>query len=219
MGLFDRFKRKPLEQDGRTAATAILLPAVDGAAAVAIRYEVLARLFGVRDLDWQVLQRSWLKGPGGRALERYDIGTRQGRDVVFFDVGDVAEDAGILAARAALSRAVATRNEADLTIELPKDQYLTLWKMIEEVADRFASDDFAYDFARVSVLQAMAAHDLRSEAPLPVTLRVMDWAGLRFIAGTIESAEAQAQQRIEGLVHCLDEGLSRAGGEETRGAS
>lgn len=217
MGLFDRFRRKPLEQDGRTAATAILLPAVDGGAAAAIRYEVLARLFGVRDLDWQILERSWLKGPGGRALERYDIGNRQGRDVVFFDVSDVADEAAIREARRALAKAVEARDQADLTIALPRDLYLTLWKIIEEAADRFASDAFAYDFARVSVLQAMAAHDMRSEAQMPVTLRVMDWAGLRFIAGTIETSDADAQRMIERLASCLDERLSRAGSEESRG--
>jgi hypothetical protein len=207
MGLFDRFRRKPLEQDGRSAATAILLPAADSGEAAAIRYEVLTRLFGVRDVDWQILKRSWSKGPRGRAIERFDIGTRQGGDVVYFDVGDVVEGEQVSEAKIALSKPAEAGNDADLTIDLPKALYATLWKIIEEAADPFACDGFAYDFVRVTVLQAMAAHDLRSEAPLEVTLRVIDWAALSLVVGRVESADAPARVLIEALAAAIEAGL------------
>jgi hypothetical protein len=209
MGLFDRFKRKPLEQDGRSAATAILLPAVDAGEASAIRYNVLERLFGVRDLDWQIFQRTWSKGPWGRDIIRFDIGTRQGSDVVYFDLSDVAENAEIREAKSLLSKAAEAGSEDDLTIALPTELYLTLWKIIEEVADRFACPGFAYDFIRVTVLQAMAAHDLRSGAPLAVTLRVMDWAALGLVVGRVESADAHAHALIEALASALEMDKSR----------
>jgi hypothetical protein len=211
MGLIDRFRRRPLEQDGRTAATAILLPAVGSGEAAAIRIEVLERLFGVRDLDWQILKRSRVEAGRGRRIERFDIGTRQAPEVVYFDLGDVAESAEVVETKAALSAAAAARpSEEDLTIDLGQDLYLTLWKILEEVADRFAGDGFAYDFVRVTVLQAMAAHDLRSAAPLAVTLRVTDWAALRAVVERVEAGDAAAQTRIEALGASIGEGLARA---------
>lgn len=210
MGLFDRFRRRPLEQDGRTAATAILMPAVDSAEASAIRYDVLGRLFGVRDLDWQIYRRSRERGPRGRMIERFDIGTRQGNDVVYFDVSDVREGAAVREAKAALS-AAAGADDSDLTIALPQPLYLTLWKIIEEAADPFACGGFAYDFIRVTVLQAMAAHDLRSDAPLAVTLRVLDWAALRLVVGRVKTGDAQARAMIEALGEAVEVGLARAG--------
>lgn len=209
MGLFDRFRRRPLEQDGRTAASAILMPAVDAGEASAIRYDVMGRLFGVRDLDWQIFKRGREQGPRGRIIERFDIGTRQGSDVVYFDVSDVSESAQVHEAKAALAGA-AEAGDADLTIALPQPLYLTLWKIIEEAADPFACDRFAYDFIRVTVLQAMAAHDLRSDAPLAVTLRALDWAALRLVLGRVETADAQAQAMIGALGEAIAAELARA---------
>ena len=217
MGLLDRFRRRPLEQDGRSAETAILMPRVDAGEAAAIRYRVLERLFGTRDLDWQIFKRSRSAGPRGRAIERFDIGTRQGNDIVFFDVSDVVESAEIGEAKAALSQAADGASEADLSIVLPPPLYLTLWKIIEEMADPFASDGFAYDFIRVTVLQAMAAHDLRSGAPLEVMLRVADWKALQLIAGLVDSADPDARERIAALGGAIGASLSQAGAAEGGG--
>ena len=209
MGLFDRFRRRPLEQDGRTAATAILLPAVDSGEAAAIRLQVLERLFGVRDLDWQILKRSRAEAGGRRRIERFDIGTRQEPEVVYFDLTDVAESADVAETKAALKAAAAGRSDEDLTIFLDRDLYLTLWKILEEVADRFAGDGFAYDFVRVTVLQAMAAHDLRSGTPLRVTLRATDWAALRVVVARVEASDASAHAMIEALAASIEAALAR----------
>ena len=211
MGLFDRFRRRPLEQDGRTAATAILLPAVDSGEAAVVRLQVLERLFGVRDLDWQILTRSRAHAGRRRRIERFDIGTRHEPEVVYFDVTDVTESAEVAETKTALKAAAATRpSEEDLTIALGQDLYLTLWKILEEVADRFAGDGFAYDFVRVTVLQAMAAHDLRSAAPLEIMLRVTDWVALGAVVARVETADAQAQARVEALAVAIEAALARA---------
>ena len=211
MGLFDRFRRRPLEQDGRTAATAILLPAVDSGEAAAIRIQVLERLFGVRDLDWQILRRSRVEAGGRGRIERFDIGTRGEPEVVYFDLADVTESAEVAGTKAALeAAATAWRGEEDLTIALAQPLYLALWKILEEMADRFAGDGFAYDFVRVTVLQAMTAHDLRSGAPLAITLRVTDWAALRVVVAKVETADPPVQAIVESLGAAIEAGLARA---------
>ena len=207
MSLLDLFRRKTESGDGRTAETAILLTETDRGAALAAEYRTLEMLFGVRDLDWQILSRSRSRSGGGRDIELFVVGTRdQRREEVHFDASGVAEQEGAAEVRRAL--AGIAKDEGDLTLSLPPHGYLTLWKIIEEVADRLSFEDFAFDFVRVSVLQAMAAHDLRSDTAMDVTMRVMDWAAMRPIVRAAQTGDARAQEMIDALAARLDAALA-----------
>ena len=192
-------------------ATAFVLPGVDIGSAMAMKYEKLARSFGVRDLDWQILDRFTTNGDDGEEIETFVIGTKDSQELVHFDVAAVLKSPDAQSANAAVAAAREGQADGDLTIPLPQNSYLALWKIVDGVGDRFATNDFRFDPVRRIVLQAMVAHDLRSGRPMEVTLPAADWAGLRAIAGSVETTDLRLQELADELIALLDASLLRAG--------
>jgi hypothetical protein len=115
----------PAAEAGATAETAIVIHATNSLEGIPKEYAALSGMFGTRNRDWKLIERSVIHGARGRQLEKFIVSASNQRKEVYFDItewfaGNTSKDA-----TAALERLI-TPCDKPLPVLLPKEEFMTL---------------------------------------------------------------------------------------------
>jgi hypothetical protein len=117
-------KTAPPKEDGATPDTAIRISAANSLEGIPKEYAALGTMFGVRNKDWKVIERSFIHANDGRKLEKFIVSAANQRKEVYFDITDFMRG-NDEKAKTALDNLIASRDRT-LEVLLPKEEFMTL---------------------------------------------------------------------------------------------
>ena len=115
----------PKNEDGAIPERSIRIHAADSMEAIPKEYAILTKMFGQRDRDWKLVHRSLLQSPDGRKLDKFILSVSGKREEVFFDITEALAANESREVKARLS-SIITRHETDLSVLLPKNEFMML---------------------------------------------------------------------------------------------
>lgn len=116
---------KPIARiEGGTPETAIRIHATNSIDGIPKEYAALSAMFGKRDKDWKLIDRTLIHANDGRKLERFIVSASNKRQEVYFDITDFMKG-NDETAKASLDKIIA-RHDVALDILLPKEEFMTL---------------------------------------------------------------------------------------------
>lgn len=209
------FKRKHTEthQDGLSAETAFKMPEIGSASAISIEYKTLAKLFGREGSDWRIHDRIRSKTATGRQIEKFILGTREGRKVVYFDITDVLKSTDPEPVQEIVDAVLKRQQSRMLTIELPNNTFLMLYKIMDDVGNEVTTEKFDAEHINSKIMQTVASHDINTSEKLPLTLSVADWVSILSVTRIINVQSLQAEELVNDLRAYIEGSIKKAGPE------
>lgn len=210
MWFFRKRKAEP-QQDGRSAETAFRLPPVGSGSAISIEYKTLGKLFGREGSDWRIHDRIRSQTESGRQIEKFILGTRDGRQVIYFDITDVLGTPDSEQVEEVIDGMLRRQKARLITVTLPKGPFFILYKIIDEVGDKFASEDFDAEEVMMALLTTMQGTDIDTADQYDVTLSVADWLHIGSITGLVNVPTVAGQEFVNDLRSYVQRALKEAG--------
>lgn len=209
-GLFKKRTREPI-QDGKSEGTAFRLPGCGSALAIAMEYEIMAKLFGREGTDWRVQDRIRWSNGAGREFEKFICETRTGREVVHFDITEVLASEDPEPVQAVIDAAMERQGSRSLTITLPKGPFVVLCHVLDQVGGELTTDQFNAEDVLLQIAETTAEHPIATSQEFPVTLSVADWLHVGSITGMIRIPNEMAQEHLNDLGAYVRGALKEAG--------
>jgi len=187
------------------------LPSVGSGSAISIEYKTLGKLYGREGQDWRIHDRIRVQTSTGRQIEKFIVGTRDGRRVVYFDITDVLGSTDAEPVQEILDALMRRQKGRPLTITLAKGAFLMLFKVMEDVGAQFTSKDFDAESVSDRMIQTLASHDVNVAEQFPITLSVAEWVNVLSITGLIEVPSLGGQEFITDLRSSIEGALKQVG--------
>jgi hypothetical protein len=116
---------KPIARiEGSTPETAIRIRAANSVEGIPKEYAALSAMFGKRNKDWKLIDRTLIHADDGRKQEKFIVSASNKRQEVYFDITDFMKG-NDEKAKASLDKIIAGHDVA-LDILLPKEEFMTL---------------------------------------------------------------------------------------------
>lgn len=210
MSFFTR-KREVSRQDGLTPDTAFKLPSIGSGSAISIEYKTLGKLFGREGSDFKIHDRIRSREDSGRHIEKFILGTRDGRKVIHFDITDVLQSPDPEPVQEVIEAVMSRQRDRLLLINLPTGVFLMLYKIMEDVGSDVTTAKF--DPANIInyIMATASTHDIEKCDQLPLTLSVADWVHVLSVTRMIEVQSIQAQEFVNDLRAYIEGALKKAG--------
>jgi hypothetical protein len=208
---FFRRKQAQRRQDGLTAETAFKMPAIGSASAISIEYKTLGKLFGREGDDWRIHDRIRSQTNTGQQLEKFIVGTRDGRKVIYFDITDVLKSADPEPVQEIVDAVMHRQRNRRITITLPRGAFFILYKIMDDVADQLAGKEFDTEEVVSALLATMQENDIETSEQFDVTLSVADWLHIGSMTGLVKVPTVPGQEFLSDLRDYVHRALKQAG--------
>jgi len=208
---FFKKKRTETRQDGLTTETSFKLPAIGSASAISIEYKTLGKLFGREGSDWRIHDRIRSITDTGRQIEKFILETREGRKVIHFDISDVLKSTDSEPVQEIVDVVLRRQQARMLTIELPNNTFLMLYKIMDDVGNEVSNASFDAEQINDKIIQTVASHDINTSEQLPLTLSVADWIKVLSLTRMIKVQSLQSEELVNDLRAYIEGSIKKIG--------
>lgn len=204
-------KRTETHQDGLTVETAFKLPKIGSASAISIEYKTLGKVFGREGSDWRIHDRIRSETSSGRQIEKFILGTRDGRKVIYFDITEVLKSVDSEPVQEIVDIVLRRQQSRMLTITLPSSVFLMLYKIMDDVGDEVTTVKFDASHISDQIMQTASSHNIKTSEELPLTLSVADWVNVLSVTRMIKVQSLQAEELVNDLRAYIEGSIKEIG--------